>query len=90
MNAAQLLNAYREYAAAAADHGQSFDLASPDFFDHAASALEQSAEALAGELIHEHGSLERALAVALTHALDGSGVSERNRAAYQRLVWAAE
>lgn len=88
MTANQLLNAYNDYTVSMDEYetANPFDLATA--MDRPA-APEQSIAAQAGELIAERGSLARAMAVALTHAMDGSSMSDQQRAVYTELVIAA-
>lgn len=86
MQTADLLNAYRDYAAKYADWQHSFDL--EKILDQPDAPV-MSAQAKAGEMIARRGSLAHALAEALAHTLDGSEVSESLRSAYQELISAA-
>ena len=87
MTTAELLNAYAAHTAAVA----AYETANP--FDLATAmgrpaAPHQSVAAQTGEMIATRG-LTKALAVALTHAMDGTQVSAQLRAVYTELVLAA-
>lgn len=84
MNATQLLNAYRECAAADAKHAQSFDLLT--VLD-APAAPTFTPAARAGKMIAEHG-LPKALGMAVFALLDDS-VPASTAAVYRELAWAA-
>jgi len=85
MNANQLLSSYREYAAAYAAWGASFDLAT--IFDRPEAPL-QSAAAVAGEVIHGRGSLRAALVEAQA-GIEDPDCPEWRKAAYQLIIEAA-
>jgi hypothetical protein len=87
MTSTDLLNAHNDYADAydAWETAYPFDLLTA--MDRP-NPPEQSIAAQAGEMIAKRG-LTQALAVALTHAMDGSNVSDQQRAVYLELTIAA-
>jgi excisionase family DNA binding protein len=85
MTAADLLNAYREYAAATAAWEQHFDLA--NILD-LPSAPEQSIPAKAGEIIHRRGNIDAAL-VEAQWGIEDPDCSEQLREVYQLVIGAA-
>lgn len=84
MNAAQLLNAYREFAAANASADAEFDLLN---FPNLPERPEMTAEIKAGELINERG-LAGALKVA-EFGIEDADCPEPRKAAYQLIIEAA-
>lgn len=80
MDELKLIQAHHEYEARQAP----FDLENILDMD----TEPQSVEARAGQLIVEAGSLQRALAQALAHTLDGSTISQFQHDVYFALVMA--
>ncbi len=85
MSASQLLAAYDAYAVAYKQWEADFDLAT--ILDRP-EAPEQSVEALAGEIIHDRGSL-RAAVVEAQAGIEDPDCPERRKEAYQRILSAA-
>lgn len=88
MTTNELLNAYNDYVRNMNRYEAAFPFDLATAMDRPAAPV-QSVEALAGELIAERGSLVRAMAVALTHTMDGSSISDQQRAVYMELTLAA-
>lgn len=85
MNANQLLNSYRSYAAADADADAAFDLVT---FPNLPERPTYTTEAMAGEVIARRGSVKAALAEAEA-GIEDPDCSEQRKAAYQLIIEAA-
>lgn len=88
MTANQLLNVYNDYTVDMDEYEADYPFDLETAMDRPAAPA-QSIAAQAGELIAERGGLVRAMAVALTHTMDGSNISDQQRAVYMELVIAA-
>ena len=87
MTTTELLNAHATHTAAEIAYEAAFPFDLMTAMDRPAAPA-QSIAAQAGEMIAARG-IAGALAVALTHALDGSAVSAEQRAVYTELLIAA-
>ena len=89
MTTLELVNAYAAHVSAV----EAYEIANPfdlmTAMDRPAAPV-QSTAAQAGEMIVNHyRGLNGALAIALTHTLDGSTISDEKRAVYTELTIAA-